>query len=431
MCLNHEPGYAFMDLIGELEGGGPEGMKARNGGRLRAAITRWFPERQIYHRAEGKVSYVTISTGVQLACVGALVMVAAWLAFASTSFALRGHAIDIRAAASQSKLARYERLLQEARSREASALALLETRTSEFRQIADDFEVRHAALRVLMGDDSDLTAPTTRVAATPAVAATAQSQAPARPAQMHAVALRGDAADQPAALRIAALRVEQERMMSLAADVAEARITAAREAIAMAGLKVEDLLAEPAQGVGGPLVELDLSEIAPGLDLDEEFGERFAEVAERVAEAEDLARAIAAAPFRTPVPVDHRVSSTFGGRVDPFTRRTAYHTGLDLAAYHRAPVVTTAAGVVSFSGWRGGYGRTIEVDHGNGFKTRYGHLSQIHVETGDKVSAGDLIGSMGSTGRSTGTHLHYEVWFQGKVQDPSKFLKAGRHVQQS
>jgi murein DD-endopeptidase MepM/ murein hydrolase activator NlpD len=91
-------------------------------------------------------------------------------------------------------------------------------------------------------------------------------------------------------------------------------------------------------------------------------------------------------------------------------------------------VITTSPGVVSFAGQRNGYGNVVEVDHGHGFKTRYGHLASYQVRVGEKVAIGQRIGSMGSTGRSTGTHLHYEVWFRGKVYDPINFLRAGRHV---
>lgn len=418
-----------MDTLGEFGGGGP-GMKTRNGagGRLWAKVVRFFPERQIYHRSQGKVSYMTVSTEVQIAAVGAALLLGVWLAVASASFALRGRAIDIRTADSQSRLVRYERLLQEARSREASALALLRSRTEEFQTIAVDFEQRHEALKALLGPAAD-------VLGAPAQAVAALEAAPGGESRLAGVvpgaALRGDSIGQPPALRVAELRAEQERMMTVAAETAETRIAAAREAIEVAGLKPEDLLGSASAGMGGPLVELDLTQIAPDLADDEAFTARLEEVAAHLAQAEELERAIASAPFRAPLSVDYRLTSRFGSRADPMTHASAYHTGLDLSAYHRAPVVSTANGVISFAGWKGGYGRTIEIDHGNGFKTRYGHLSQIDVEVGDTIVAGDKIGSMGSTGRSTGTHLHYEVWFRGKVQDPAKFLRAGRYVQQS
>ena len=97
----------------------------------------------------------------------------------------------------------------------------------------------------------------------------------------------------------------------------------------------------------------------------------------------------------------------------------------------KAFVLTTGPGVVSFTGQRSGYGNVVEIDHGGGFKTRYAHLSTILVRPGERVAIGARIGGMGSTGRSTGPHLHYEVWVNGRAQNPDRFLKAGKYVQQN
>ena len=128
---------------------------------------------------------------------------------------------------------------------------------------------------------------------------------------------------------------------------------------------------------------------------------------------------------------DTRETSGFGVRLDPFTGRPAYHSGQDFAGAYGSPIYVTAPGVVSFTGARSGYGNTIEVDHGHGFKTRYAHLSAISVRVGQHVAVGQRIGAMGSTGRSTGTHLHYEVWVDGRAQNPLRFVKAGDYVQQT
>ena len=101
------------------------------------------------------------------------------------------------------------------------------------------------------------------------------------------------------------------------------------------------------------------------------------------------------------------------------------HTGIDFRGETGDPIYATAAGTVSAAGWSGGYGRMVEVDHGNGFATRYGHLSQITVTVGDRIRVGQEVGRMGSTGRSTGPHLHYETRIDGEAVDPQKFLDAG------
>jgi murein DD-endopeptidase MepM/ murein hydrolase activator NlpD len=123
-------------------------------------------------------------------------------------------------------------------------------------------------------------------------------------------------------------------------------------------------------------------------------------------------------------------TSTFGVRKDPFTRRPAFHAGQDFAGAMMTPIRATGPGVVAFTGQRTGYGNVVEIDHGGGFKTRYAHLAAIGVSVGQRVAINQRIGAMGSTGRSTGPHLHYETWVNGRVQDPTRFLRAGEHVQQ-
>jgi murein DD-endopeptidase MepM/ murein hydrolase activator NlpD len=118
-------------------------------------------------------------------------------------------------------------------------------------------------------------------------------------------------------------------------------------------------------------------------------------------------------------------TSGYGVRSDPFQGRTAMHAGIDLAGPVGTPIYATADGVVTTAGYHnGGYGNLIKIDHGRGIETRYGHLSSIGVQAGRQVKRGDLIGRMGSTGRSTGSHLHYEVRVDGRAVNPVPFMKS-------
>ena len=118
------------------------------------------------------------------------------------------------------------------------------------------------------------------------------------------------------------------------------------------------------------------------------------------------------------------VSSHFGTRSDPFNTKRARHKGIDLASNKGNKVKTMADGIVTKSGWGSGYGKVIEIDHGNGFKTKYAHLNAIYVKKGEEVKNGQAIGEVGSTGRSTGPHLHYEILYEGVPLDPLVFMKA-------
>ncbi len=135
-------------------------------------------------------------------------------------------------------------------------------------------------------------------------------------------------------------------------------------------------------------------------------------------------------PMTLPWLRNTRGSNTFGVRSDPFLGRPAMHTGLDFRASTGDPVRATANGKVVNAGWSGGYRRMVEIDHGNGLSTRYGHLSEIGVKVGETVKIGQVIGAVGSTGRSTGPHLHYETRIDGDAVDPQKFLRAGVRLTQ-
>jgi murein DD-endopeptidase MepM/ murein hydrolase activator NlpD len=131
-------------------------------------------------------------------------------------------------------------------------------------------------------------------------------------------------------------------------------------------------------------------------------------------------------PLSRPLPTEHDITSSFGTRIDPFTRSFAMHSGIDFRAPTGTPVRATAPGKVIEAGPNGGYGRMIEIDHGHGISTRYAHLSSIAVNEGDTIRKGQIIGAVGSTGRSTGPHLHYEIRIDEDASDPMRFLRAQR-----
>jgi murein DD-endopeptidase MepM/ murein hydrolase activator NlpD len=122
-------------------------------------------------------------------------------------------------------------------------------------------------------------------------------------------------------------------------------------------------------------------------------------------------------------PVNGSVSSPFGKRKDPMNDKKAFHEGIDFRGRKGDPVIATADGKIVFAGKNGGYGKYVKIDHGGGFTTSFAHLDNYHVKKGDYVSRGQTIGLVGNTGRSTGTHLHYEILYKGKPVDPSNFLK--------
>jgi murein DD-endopeptidase MepM/ murein hydrolase activator NlpD len=217
-------------------------------------------------------------------------------------------------------------------------------------------------------------------------------------------------------------KVESRQMATLGAleESVESRIRRMRGVINDLGLDLAELeAATPRAGTGGPFVPLKL---APNAGA---FERQLYRINVNRAQVERLNRTLALVPYRKPVIGEVEFTSGFGIRSDPFLGRPAMHTGLDFRAGSGDPVRATANGKIVSSGWAGGYGRMVEIDHGNGLSTRYGHLSEINVKVGESVKIGQIIGEVGSTGRSTGPHLHYETRIDGEPVDPQKFLRAG------
>lgn len=188
----------------------------------------------------------------------------------------------------------------------------------------------------------------------------------------------------------------------------------------LADLGVDPEKAPVGRAVGGPLVPLKAPHANAGA-----FERQLYRINVARAEINRYAAELTTVPVRKPVIGEVDMSSPFGMRMDPFLKGPAIHTGIDIRGELGDPVRVTANGRVTIASWQGGYGNMIEVDHGNGLSTRYGHLSKIEVKVGQEVHTGDVIGRIGSTGRSTGPHLHYETRIHGEAVDPQKFLRAG------
>ncbi|UCI05400.1 M23 family metallopeptidase [Mesorhizobium sp. B1-1-8] len=215
-----------------------------------------------------------------------------------------------------------------------------------------------------------------------------------------------------------AIESQQLTRITTLADNAYRNVDAIKQALQAAGLPVDS---EFDKGdVGGPLVPLDPSMI---------FDSKVKELDEALDTLDQVKKEARKLPLANPAP-GHAVTSPFGVRTDPILGTAALHTGMDFRAPIGMAAKVTAAGIVTKAGWNGGYGRMVEIDHGNGFATRYGHLSEIDVAVGQQLAAGDVIGKTGSSGRSTGPHLHYEVRHNGEAIDPLRFLSVGKKVAQ-
>lgn len=226
------------------------------------------------------------------------------------------------------------------------------------------------------------------------------------------------ATDDPAALAESLSVMQDETRLALV-SLSDAAVLSTNEIIAeLRPIGIQTGAATV--GTGGPFIPADTGS-------DSIIAEANA-VAAALAEYQLARKSLLDAPVRTPIAGHPAVSSNFGNRTDPFLNRPAFHAGMDFRAATGTPVLSAANGTVTFAGTNGGYGQMVDVDHGNGLITRYAHLSRLFVSKGQTISGGEQIGLAGSTGRSTGPHLHFEVRRNGAAIDPGRFIDAGRNL---
>jgi len=398
--------------------------------KAQAVFDRVFPERQIYHRSGGTVHYISVSPWQQAMLAAGATLAIGWTAFATTSYAL-GTGNGAFTGGEQRDVARYKRWVQELRAKDALSRSLLEERTEAFQQATSQFESRHQTLKDLLQelegseelDVSALRSNDAQLMLKASIDDADKRQGLRRPQPTASLELVGVRA------RIDKLRREQEAFLSNAEDLAAQRAERARGVLKLTAVGTDRIRANAE--TGGPVVSAatpNASQIESPAEA--AFQQRVRQVAMRLEEARYYERIVSQLPLGEPVGVPARLTSNYGLRVDPFNKRPAWHNGIDMAAYYKAPIAAAGPGTVSHAGLKSGYGRLVEIDHGFGFKSRYGHLNSISVKEGDTVAIGDTLGKMGSSGRSTGPHLHFEVWFHGKPYNPADFLKAGKHVHQ-
>ena len=203
---------------------------------------------------------------------------------------------------------------------------------------------------------------------------------------------------------------------------AQTSLTMIENTVAMTGLDVDglvEMVKSQNKGVGGPFV--------PVAGMGRAVASSANQLNRQMQRLRILQNVLSRLPLTPPLD-SYWVSSHFGKRRDPYNGRWAMHEGIDMAGQPGLNVRAAAPGTVVESGWMSGYGRAVKIDHGYGLTTLYGHLKRAEVEPGDAVEHRGTIGKLGSTGRSTGPHVHYEIRFEGQPVDPGKFLKAGKHV---
>lgn len=390
-------------------------------------IRRAFPERQIYHRSGGTVRYFTVSPLQQIILTIAAAALVGWSLFASATVIFGQKTVAVGSAASE--VNRLERWVQDLRAKEALSTTQLEQRTEAFQDATLEFQRRHETLATMLealktGGELEVSAlrgnsASLLVTASIDEADARQSQRLAQvESKLPQVGLRGD---------VSKIRSEQDVFLDEIEDMAVERAEAARGILRLTAVGAGRITS--GENMGGPEVSFSsLMSDQFATPEEELFAVRVAQVAARMEEARYFEELVNNLPLATPIGIPSRITSPFGMRIDPFRKRPSWHGGIDMGAGWNAPIVAAGPGKVIYAGTKSGYGRVVDVDHGGGFVSRYAHLRRIVAKKGQEVEIGDKLGTMGSTGRSTGPHLHYEVLFHGKQYNPVEFIKAGKHV---
>ena len=367
----------------------------------RERVSALFQDHEIFVRTHGHVRFLRVSAVWQkrVALIAGLVLFAwagATLAVLVNQLLSSGERAEVAqkqaaAAAAEARIAKY-------RDRVAETAADLEERQNQL----DEWQKSY------FGDEP----------AIPGEAAAAGADAKPAPLKTSAI----DPNLPPEAQALARIEARQEAFSARLLAAVSARAAKAESAVAKLGLDPASLVRSAAAGRGGPFIPY-----RNRLGRAGELGKGFAALEGALFRMEVLERTLVAIPSGQPANV-LMLSSSFGYRSDPFTGAGAMHSGLDFPGPIGSPILAAAPGKVVFVGQKSGYGNVVEVDHGQGILTRYAHLSGFTTRVGSAVAAGQQIAKMGSTGRSTGSHLHFEVRLNGAAVNPRRFLEAKADV---
>jgi murein DD-endopeptidase MepM/ murein hydrolase activator NlpD len=434
--------------------------------KIHAFLESVFPERRLFLKSDTDTRFIRLRPETQLIAYAGVTVVVAW-AIVATAILLMDSigSGNFREQAKRDQMTYQDRLNalsdeRDARAVEAiaaqerfnAALAqisvmqseLLESETrrreletgidviqSTLRNTMKDREAARDALAQLEAQNEDETT-VHHVAATAPVQMTFMADALERTAQQRDQVITDaqDALDQrdELELEIRLMREQNDQIFRQLEEAMTISVEPLDKMFRSAGMPTDRIIEQVRRGYsgqGGPLTPLSLSTRGEEPSADEARANQLLQQMDQL----NLYRIAAEkAPFASPVRTAVRYTSGFGFRRDPKTGGRRMHNGSDFAGPHGTDIFATADGVVTHAGWQSGFGRMIKIQHAFGIETLYAHNTRIRVKKGQRVSRGDHIADMGSTGRSTGTHLHYEVRVNGRPVNPMIYIKAARNV---
>ncbi|UUV04839.1 M23 family metallopeptidase [Ruegeria sp. YS9] len=442
-------------------------MRTRLAIKIHSALERFFPERRVFLKSDKDTRFIRLSSETQVVAVAGVAVMVGWTAVATAILLMDSIGSgNFREQAKRDQATYQERLNilsaeRDARAKEAlaaqdrfnAALEQISAMQSELlasenrrRELETGIEVIQTTLRTTMKQREDARAELAALKQETSNADmyVAASTAPVQMAFMtDALARTAEERDQIAANAREALdqrddleleiRLMQERSDEIFRQLEEAMVISVEPLDKMfrqAGMPTDRIIEEVRRGysgMGGPLTPLSVSTRGEVDELSAEEA-RANTLLQQMDQLNLYRLAAEKAPFANPVHSAVRFTSGYGSRRDPKTGGRRMHNGVDFAGPQGTDIFATADGVVTHAGWQSGFGRLVKIKHAFGIETLYAHNTKINVKVGQRVSRGDHIADMGSTGRSTGTHLHYEVRVNGKPVNPMTYIKAARNV---
>lgn len=420
------------------------GIKSHMQLNMVGEITRWLPERSLVIRSGSDATYFVLKTRHQIVCIAFAFALCLWMLVASIGFGVSHQNLASVQAALDETIAKHDAFLEQLEFDQRNAHELradFQAEVSKNQNLIQKMEMLRGMAEAAVGDtapidDAEFVAWFELALSERIDAVDSDNQALSELIMKLSRSVAKIAGHQPpeqlvevrpwfaeVADELATAYQKQSESMQTLYDVMTEMLARNYATVERTPLATPEIAGfSPIFGMGGPM-RIDDS---PNHSF-QSFDDRATQLLRLSQDWQQVQQLLDCAPLVAPVDY-YNLTSRFGQRKDPFTKRPSWHDGVDLGAWPGTKVRATAPGVVRHAGLKGGYGRLVVVDHGCGIQTLYGHLKSVSVKKGQQVSYRDVVGSVGSTGRSTGPHVHYEIRIRDKAVNPYEFIEAGRYV---
>ncbi len=431
--------------------------------RIRQFLKVAFADRQIYIRSRGNVTFIPLSSHSQMILGVFFILLSGWVALASVNTIFRAQLAEQRERDLREMQISYETELSRLRLAHDDLNAQLVLTRDWFGETTNKLEKRHNELTDILERHADISGALRDMQKSFATIATRRRSSSRKTnlvgrsgnsiyaslenrsertgamnqlVQLTKMKSDGDNATPAVGMphlsghlfqRVSTLGSRQSATLDDLEKTVDLKVSEFENLIADTKIiETESFMArvlpESERAIGGPYIPL------KGVTNHQNaLNRQIYRISSNLDRLSELSKSLANIPLALPIH-NFQITSGFGPRLDPFKKRAAFHSGIDFGAVTGTPIHAPLAGIVTHANYKGPYGLVVEINHGNGFRTRFAHLARVHVNKGQQIEFQQHIGDAGNSGRSTGPHLHYEIWYDGQVRNPAPFIASGRQV---